>query len=169
MTRQDFDVFVETMLTDRKVVEFYYSYRDETNLDSVRQKAEKDFWDHFEESREATPFEIWTIFEQEPATPSGQMVGWAGLLQTELSDRYGGPELQYMVASRAFGKGYATEAAAAVVDEAFARSLTPTIIATVDIPNVGSIRVLEKLDFRNAGRIHSYGNDNMYLYTKQAN
>ena len=73
MTRQDFDVFVETMLTDRKVVEFYYSYRDETNLDSVRQKAEKDFWDHFEESREATPFEIWTIFEQEPATPSGQM------------------------------------------------------------------------------------------------
>ena len=66
-----------------------------------------------------------------------------------------------MVASRAFGKGYATEAAAAVVDEAFARSLTPTIIATVDIPNVGSIRVLEKLDFRNAGRIVS---DTAQLY-----
>ena len=38
------------------------------------------------------------------------------------------------------------------------------IIATVDIPNTGSIRVLEKLGFRREGQIEAYGSFEMYLY-----
>ena len=70
-----------------------------------------------------------------------------------------------MIASRAAGKGYATEAAMAVIEDARERQLTPKIIATVDIPNEGSIRVLEKLHFERAGKIEAYGSDEMYLYT----
>ena len=88
-------------------------------------------------------------------------------LHSSISDEYGGPELQFMIASRAFGQGYATEAAAKVLDDAREQKLAPKIIATVDIPNVGSIRVLEKLQFEFIAQVESYGSTEMYLYAKE--
>jgi RimJ/RimL family protein N-acetyltransferase len=66
-----------------------------------------------------------------------------------------------MISGDTFGQGFATEAAAAVLKQA---SPDLNIIATVDIPNVGSIRVLEKLGFECEGQIHAYGSSEMYLY-----
>jgi ribosomal-protein-alanine N-acetyltransferase len=165
MSSEDFDVFVRDMLTDPKVVEHYQSYRGLFDLQQIRVRAAREFWQHFQQSRAATSFEIFSIFESSDRPAQEAFVGWAGLLQSSLSDEYGGPELQYMIASRAFGKGYATEASMAVVDEARERNLTSKIIATVDIPNIGSIRVLEKLQFEFAGQIEAYGSGDMYLYT----
>ncbi len=165
MSLQCFDIFVRDMLTDPKVVEHYHGYRELFDLQQIRVQGARDFWEHFQQSRAATPFEIFSIFENSHAPAQETFVGWAGLLQSSLSEKYGGPELQYMIASRAFGKGYATEASMAVVDEARQRNLTSKIIATVDIPNIGSIRVLEKLQFEFAGQIEAYGSGDMYLYT----
>ena len=165
MTIGDFEHFVRDMLTDPKVVEHYHSYRCLFDLQQIRVNAQKDFWEHFEESRPGSGFEIFSDFEQGSASEADRFVGWAGLLLSSLSDEYGGPELQYMIASRAFGRGYATEAATAIMDEARELKLTPKVIATVDIPNTGSIRVLEKLAFEFAGQIESYGSSEMYLYT----
>ncbi|MGI9202203.1 MAG: GNAT family N-acetyltransferase [Woeseiaceae bacterium] len=165
MTAGDFEHFVRDMLTDPKVVEHYHSYRGLFDLHQIRVNAQQDFWEHFEASRTGSGFEIYSIFEHGHATEADRFVGWTGLLHSSISDQYGGPELQYMIASRAFGRGYATEAATAVIDEAREQDLTPKIIATVDIPNVGSIRVLEKLAFELAGQIESYGSSEMYLYT----
>jgi len=47
------------------------------------------------------------------------------------------------------------------------RSFTSKVIATVDIPNVGSIRVREKLNFDFQGEIEAYGSSDMFLYTKE--
>ena len=91
-------------------------------------------------------------------------IGWTGLVHTVLSDRYGPPELQFMLTSRVFGRGYATEAATLVIGDARERGLTAEIIATVDIPNQSSIRVLEKLGFELRGQIEVYGSTEMYLY-----
>lgn len=165
MSLESFDIFVRDMLTDPKVVEHYHGYRGLFDLQQIRVRAAKDFWEHFQESRAATPFDIFSVFEGSDTSALETFVGWAGLLQSSLSDEYGGPELQYMIASRAFGKGYATEAAAAVIEDARERKLTPKIIATVDIPNSGSIRVLEKLHFEFGGQINAYDSDDMYLYT----
>ena len=165
MSLESFDIFVRDMLTDPKVVEHYHEYRGLFDLQQIRVRAARDFWEHFQQSRAATPFEIFSIFEEGVVPEQEAFVGWAGLLQSSLSDEYGGPELQYMIASRAFGRGYATEASMAVVDDARERNLTPKIIATVDIPNTGSIRVLEKLQFEFVGQIEAYGSDDMYLYT----
>lgn len=162
-----FDIFVRDMLTDPKVVEHYHSYRGLFDLQQIRVRAEQDFWEHFEASRTNKGLEIWSIFEG-PGTPSEKsFVGWAGLLHSTLSDEYGGPELQYMIASRAFGNGYAAEAALAVLDDARQRELTAKVIATVDIPNKGSIRVLEKLGFELIGTIDAYGSPDMYLYSSE--
>lgn len=162
MTREDFDLFVRDMLTDPNVVEYYHSYRGLFDLQQIRVRADADFWDHFEESRANTAFEIYSIFAGSVEPDS--FAGWAGLLHSSLSDEYGGPELQYMIASRAAGKGYATEAAGRVLEDARERALTPTVIATVDIPNTSSIRVLEKLQFEFVGQIEAYGSSEMYLY-----
>jgi RimJ/RimL family protein N-acetyltransferase len=165
MSQEYFDIFVRDMLTDPKVVEHYHSYRGLFDLQQIRVRAAKDFWEHFEQTRVTTPFEIFSIFEGLGASIPNSFVGWAGLLQSSLSEEHGGPELQYMIASRAFGKGYATEASAAVMQDAGERKLTSKVIATVDIPNEGSIRVLDKLKFEIAGQIDSYGSSEMYLYT----
>jgi ribosomal-protein-alanine N-acetyltransferase len=165
MSLASFDIFVRDMLTDPKVVEHYHGYRGLFDLQQIRVQAARDFWEHFELSRAETPFEIFSIFEGSDTPAQEAFVGWAGLLQSSLSDEYGGPELQFMIASHAFGKGYATEASMAVIDEARERKLTSKIIATVDIPNSGSIRVLEKLQFEFVGQIEAYGSRDMYLYT----
>ena len=49
-SQQDFDCFAAEMLTDPRVVEFYYSFRDEVDMDRIRQQAKDDFRDQFEES-----------------------------------------------------------------------------------------------------------------------
>ena len=168
MSLESFDMFVRDMLTDPKVVEHYHDYRGLFDLQQIRVRAAKDFWEHFQQSRAKTPFEIFAIFENGSMSQQEAFAGWTGLLQSSLSDEYGGPELQYMIASRVFGKGYAAEASMAVLDEAREQQQTSKIIATVDIPNTGSIRVLEKLNFEFVGQINAYGSGDMYLYTYYA-
>jgi RimJ/RimL family protein N-acetyltransferase len=163
MTHDDFDLFVRDILTDPKVVEHYQNFRDLFDMQQIRVRAENDFWQHFEVSRKKCGCEIWSIFTgMVPADKA--FIGWTGLVHTVLSDRYGPPELQFMLTSRVFGKGYATEAATLVIEDARERQLVTEIIATVDIPNKGSIRVLEKLGFEFDSQIEIYGSTEMYFY-----
>lgn len=159
----DFERLVANMLTDSRVVAFYYAYQGLTEVAQIRAQAKADFWAHFEESRADHGLEIWAAYA---STSSDDLLGWCGLVHTELSERYGGPELQYMVAGAAHGQGYATEMGAAALEYAAQQLGLPTVIATVDIPNLGSIRVLEKLGFAQVGQITAYGSDDMYLYRK---
>lgn len=149
------------MLTDPRVVEFYYSYRDLDDLDAIRRRAKADFWDEFEASRERHAWPTWAAYER---SGTGAIIGWCGLLHGELSEVHGKPELQYMIAGDFHGKGYATEFARAVLQRAANDQVADSVVAMVDIPNVGSIKVLEKLGFKRTGQIHAYGSDEMYLY-----
>ena len=151
------------MLTDPRVVKFYHSYREMDDVDLIRVKAQKDFWEHFEESRTDHNLEVWAAHT---ADETNQFIGWCGLLHTELSEEHGYPELQYMIAGAAHGYGYATELASAVLQFAEKRSVLRSIIAIVDSPNIGSIRVLEKLSFKQVGQIEAYGSKDMYLYRR---
>lgn len=157
----DFDVFVSKMLTDPRVVAFYYSYRQLKSLGEIRRKAESDFWDEFELSRDKYGWATWSARER---SNEEVMIGWCGLLHGELSDVHGKPELQYMIAGDCHGKGYATEFARAVLHRAASDQIADTIVATVDMPNIGSVRVLEKLGFERIGQTSAYGSDEMYLY-----
>lgn len=78
-----------------------------------------------------------------------------GFLHGEMSEIYGEPELQYMIAGDSHGKGLATELARAVVQNARTEKLAGTIVATVDIPNTGSISVLKNLGFAQLGQVNA--------------
>ncbi len=85
---------------------------------------------------------------------SGRLVGEAGLQILEA-----GPdvELTYTFARAAWGRGYATEAARAVLRWAFAGLLLPRVEAVADPANDASLRVLEKLGMRSLGPRECYG------------
>lgn len=80
---------------------------------------------------------------------SDALVGFCGFLVfPSLSDE---PQLVYAMFERWTGRGYATEMARAAIVEARHHLGFETILAGVDAVNAASVRVLEKLGFRQIG------------------
>lgn len=79
----------------------------------------------------------------------GDVIGYCGLIAGRSSAEE--PEIAYELLRRAHGRGYATEAALAVVDAATTAGLL-RLWATVRVWNAPSFRVLEKLGFHDSGR-----------------
>jgi len=70
--------------------------------------------------------------------------GWVSLTPLEDTGRI---QLAYRLVHDAWGHGYATEAAGAMLNYGFTRLELPEIVAVVWPDNVASVRVLEKLGF----------------------
>ncbi len=85
---------------------------------------------------------------------TGRLAGEAGL---QLLDGGSDVELTCTLARSAWGRGYATEAAAAVLRWGFAGLLQPRVVAVADPANGASLRVLEKLGMRPQGTRWCYG------------
>ncbi|MFG1616568.1 GNAT family N-acetyltransferase [Nonomuraea wenchangensis] len=81
---------------------------------------------------------------------TGEFIGYCGLTVGQGS--FDEPEIAYELARRAHGRGYATEAARAVM-EAAARTGRRRLWATVREWNAPSFRVLGKLGFHHSGRV----------------
>jgi len=90
---------------------------------------------------------MWLLYEREGANP----LGFAGYL------RFGGAdsplELMYAVRAQHTGRGYAREAAVALIDFAREHCAQGDIVAAVDEPNVASSKVLERLGFQRTGSV----------------
>jgi len=80
---------------------------------------------------------LWLIHEKDPAG----LVGTTGLRPLEDI----GLEIFYSLAPGSLGKGYATEAARAVLDHALGPLGLPEVLAEVDEGNTVSIAVIERL------------------------
>ncbi|MET0331261.1 MAG: GNAT family N-acetyltransferase [Dyella sp.] len=72
-------------------------------------------------------------------------IGICGLIQRDTLDH---PDLGYALLTRHSGRGYATEAAAAVLGHAYQQLDLARVLAVTAPDNRSSIRVLEKLGFR---------------------
>jgi RimJ/RimL family protein N-acetyltransferase len=72
---------------------------------------------------------------------SGGLIGWDGLEYLPETDE---DEVAYLLSHKAWGCGYATEAASAAVKFGFKKAGLNSIIGLVHPGNAGSIRVLEK-------------------------
>jgi ribosomal-protein-alanine N-acetyltransferase len=80
---------------------------------------------------------LWLVYEDGRT----DLVGTAGLRPLENL----GLEIFYSLAPRSWGRGYATEAARAVLDHALGRLGLPEVLAEVDEGNTASIAVIERL------------------------
>lgn len=86
----------------------------------------------------------WAVIEKN----SEEVIGYCGLFY--FPDVCGQPETEigYRLARSYWGRGYATEAARAVLNYAFNILRLPRLISIIDPLNVRSIRVVEKLGMR---------------------
>lgn len=92
--------------------------------------------------------EVWAVIESE----SGALTGWVALFAeggTDVDDRTG--ELGYRFFRAFWRRGYATEAARAVISDAFERLGIVRITALTMAVNTPSRRVMEKLGMRHTG------------------
>jgi RimJ/RimL family protein N-acetyltransferase len=79
-------------------------------------------------------------------TRDGRVIGACGI-----DPREDGPELGYWLGASFWGRGYATEAARALIDYAFADLSWETLFAGARVSNPASRRVLEKCAFQWTG------------------
>jgi len=95
---------------------------------------------------------VWALLEKE----SGRM---AGMVMLKPLDE--GPEVEvgYHLARWAWGRGFATEGARAVLRHGFSDAGLDRIVAVVHPENRASLRVIERLGLNPAGDRHVYGVD----------
>jgi RimJ/RimL family protein N-acetyltransferase/pimeloyl-ACP methyl ester carboxylesterase len=87
----------------------------------------------------------WAVVER----ATGRVIGDCGLVGPDGSEE--DVELAYGLARDVWGRGYATEAAAACLRAAFEELGVDRVVADVDPANAASIRVLEKVGFEPVG------------------
>lgn len=167
LTLDDFEPFYQRFVADPSVIRFYHAYRQPMTDAARRARARRDFFDHFARGLTDHGYITWALTPG-PAlnAQAGTLIGWAGILTPALDAGEWGPELAYMLASDWQGMGLATEAAAAVVRDAWLRYALPRLHAVVDAPNAASIRVLQKLGFTRHGRVEVYGSPDMLVFTR---
>ena len=100
---------------------------------------------------------FWSVFRREQRD---DFLGIVGLVRLTI---YPGIELDYRYRTIAWGRGFATEAAAACLDYAFGALGLRELIALVYPENVPSQRVVAKLGFAPAGRLRA-GAADLLLY-----
>jgi RimJ/RimL family protein N-acetyltransferase len=85
----------------------------------------------------------WAVIERE----SDQMIGWSGfkLIRDTVNGHTAYYDLGYRFMRKHWGKGYATEAAKAMVDYGFNTMGLTEIYAIADLENLASRKVLEKV------------------------
>ena len=105
-------------------------------------------------------FGLWATIEKS----TGRLIGNTGLTSLD-----GGPEIEvgYHLSQEAWGKGYATEVAGALLDYGFQTLGLQTILAVTHPDNVASQRVLEKVGMIRQGMGHYYGQD-LVVFVKEA-
>lgn len=81
------------------------------------------------------------------SAPGGGIIGCCGIAKLDGET----PEIGYWLGVQFWGKGYATEAARAVIDHAFGELGYDTLLAGARVSNPASRRVLEKCGFQWTG------------------
>jgi RimJ/RimL family protein N-acetyltransferase len=95
-------------------------------------------------------YAFWAVILKE----TGELIGDAGF---NVYAPTGEPELGYSLARAAWGRGYASEAARACLDAAFAHLDCGRVVALVDVDNAASQRVAAKIGMERIGTVEAHG------------
>ena len=103
---------------------------------------------HAELTSETERFGIWVMIERESAIVVGD-IGFHGP-----PDEAGTIEVGYSVVSSRRRRGYATEAASALVEWAYDQPAIETVVAGCALENEPSVRTLERVGFQRTGEVN---------------
>lgn len=119
----------------------------------------KEFLAWAERYERANGFCRWKVIEKS----SGATIGSCGFARPFDSDEI---ELGFLFAQNRWGRGFASEIAAAAVDYGFKKLGFHEIIAMTDLENTASQKVLEKIGFVSRG-IEAIGGEKSLVYVKK--
>lgn len=140
---RDWPAFVADLVLDPVVTRHWADFADPGLTDGDKERlAVEEFLPWFDEGRRHG-LVVWAL-----RTRGGEFVGVSGL--TIPGPPVGGvdPEFGCMLGSRWHGRGLATEAGHAVLDDAWSRLGLARVITVMDSPNPASRRLVDKLGFR---------------------
>lgn len=143
----DFDLLFEQLVLDPAVTGLWADYANPSlTLADRRAMAEDDLGAWITEAI-AAGLPTWVIEAADPGLGSpGDFLGSAGVFPPQ--NPWGPePEVGCLVVSRHHGRGIATEALDAIMDDARARIGIDVVAAIVDEENAASLRLVEKLGF----------------------
>ncbi|MHA6785829.1 GNAT family N-acetyltransferase [Pseudonocardia saturnea] len=89
----------------------------------------------------------------------GAFLGWFLFRASRQDPQPGVLEVGYRLHRMAWGRGFATEGAAALVDKGFAELPIDKVVADTMTVNTGSRRVMEKLGMRHVATVHPHYDD----------
>ena len=112
--------------------------------------------DQYRRTQDEHGFSTWAVVEQVSRAVIGD-VGFGVYAPT------GEPELGYTLASAAWGRGYALEAASACVDAAFAHLPFDRLVAKIEPENERSLRLAERLGMQPVGTVDIAGRPHLLL------
>jgi ribosomal-protein-alanine N-acetyltransferase len=112
-------------------------------------------------SSAAHRYGLWLLLSQ----PQSAFCGVCGLRDGDME----WPDLLYSLSPPYWRTGLATESAYAVLQHAFAVLKLPGVVATVDKPNIASVRVLEKLGMSLTDEKLIQGNPILYYALSRTN
>ena len=112
--------------------------------DKVQKMLEKDILHH-----QKYGFGMWSVYEKK----HNEFVGRAGLFYFIENDIESDIELGYVLHKAHWGKGYATEIAAAIINWGFEHLRVNRLVAITRPDNKSSQRVLTKIGMRHTGNI----------------
>ncbi len=96
---------------------------------------------------------------------TGELVGFCGLRPAGWADA---PELLFGLWPAHWGQGLATEAARAVLEDAFGRVGVGEVVAATDAPNAASMRVLERAGLTRERRGTLNGLDTVFFVARRS-
>lgn len=155
-TMADLDA-VHELWTDPDMRRFLFDDR------TLSRQEASDFLAASDESFAQQGYGLWLFFERSedaivPSSQSSTMAGFSGLIAVPDQP----PSLIFGTRPSLWGRGYAQEAAAAVLRYVFDELGAAQVVADVDEPNTASIHVLESLGMVRTGQ--ATVNDHPLLY-----
>jgi RimJ/RimL family protein N-acetyltransferase len=146
--------FLASMMADPEVSHHY---------DRRFSREAADEWLHRQLERYASDGHgLWLAVEKATGTPVGQV----GLMMQTVENRRR-PEIGWLLDRKQWGKGYATEAGAAVRDLAFSRWKYPEVISLIRPANTASQQVAERLGMTAGPRVWFNGSEHI-VYQSEA-
>jgi RimJ/RimL family protein N-acetyltransferase len=123
---------------DPRVMEHFVSPLDRTASDA--------FVDRIERRRDGRGYSLWAVEVTDGTDLAGCFIGYVGLWDTTFDAPFTpAVEVGWRLAATAWGRGYATEAAVASVDDGFARVGLEEIVSFTTVGNRRSRAVMERI------------------------
>jgi ribosomal-protein-alanine N-acetyltransferase len=154
LSASDLDSMVDTIMSDKDVMQWLPRSDETTTLEGQR-KVASGYIKEFTDSWDELGYGIFAICIRDiNLGPGGTFIGYCGFIRGQIDGA--GPEIAYAVGKSMWGKGLVTESLIASLSWIFTRPQITCVYAVTELENKASRRVMEKVGMRHEKDVDLY-------------